>query len=133
MMLVKSLKFKIVALSVVAAVMLGVSVYAYAQAFSEVRDVTEAQKTTENQTKTPESAEKSQESAILEENTAPEPAYSPTTTSQPIKQSVTQETTPQPVKTEPLDGGHVPFTNKPVTPGDPSSYVDTVGQCPPLS
>lgn len=27
-------------------------------------------------------------------------------------------------------GGHIPFTNQPVTPGDPSSYVDTVGQCP---
>ena len=27
-------------------------------------------------------------------------------------------------------GGHVPFTNQSVTPGDPSSYVDTVGQCP---
>lgn len=27
-------------------------------------------------------------------------------------------------------GAHVPFTTKPVTPGDPESYVDTVGQCP---
>lgn len=27
-------------------------------------------------------------------------------------------------------GGHVPFTNQPVTPGDSASYVDTVGQCP---
>lgn len=27
-------------------------------------------------------------------------------------------------------GGHIPFTNQPVTPGDPQSYVDTVGQCP---
>ena len=27
-------------------------------------------------------------------------------------------------------GGHIPFTNKRVTPGDPASYVDTVGQCP---
>ncbi len=27
-------------------------------------------------------------------------------------------------------GGHVPFTSKQVTPGDPQSYVDTVGQCP---
>jgi len=33
-------------------------------------------------------------------------------------------------KTEPQDGGHIPFTNAPVTPGDPSSYVGTVGQCP---
>lgn len=35
---------------------------------------------------------------------------------------------PEPAKTE--AGGHVPFTNKPVTPGDPQSYIDTVGQCP---
>lgn len=27
-------------------------------------------------------------------------------------------------------GGHVPFTNQPVTPGDPESYAGTVGQCP---
>lgn len=130
MTLVKSLKFKIGALSVIAALTLGVSVYAYAQAFSEVRDLNEVQKTTENQTKTPESAKKSQESADLEENTSPEPAYSPATATQPTKQTATQQTAPQPVKTEPLDGGHVPFTSKPVTPGDPSSYVDTVGQCP---
>ena len=27
-------------------------------------------------------------------------------------------------------GAHIPFTNDPVTPGDPESYKDTVGQCP---
>lgn len=27
-------------------------------------------------------------------------------------------------------GAHIPFTSQPVTPGDPESYVDTVGQCP---
>lgn len=27
-------------------------------------------------------------------------------------------------------GGHIPFTDQQVTPGDPQSYVDTVGQCP---
>jgi hypothetical protein len=27
-------------------------------------------------------------------------------------------------------GGHTPYTTQPVTPGDPSSYVNTVGQCP---
>lgn len=30
----------------------------------------------------------------------------------------------------PQQGAHIPFTNKPVTPGDPESYVGTVGQCP---
>lgn len=32
--------------------------------------------------------------------------------------------------TPPKDGGHIPFTNEPVQPGVPESYVDTVGQCP---
>nr|DAV72698.1 MAG TPA: hypothetical protein [Caudoviricetes sp.] len=30
----------------------------------------------------------------------------------------------------PQQGTHIPFTNKPVTPGDPESYAGTVGQCP---
>lgn len=38
------------------------------------------------------------------------------------------QSTPQPA--EKYDGGHIPFTNKPVTAGDPESYIDTVGQCP---
>ena len=38
---------------------------------------------------------------------------------------------PQPEKAEPVDGGHIPFTvGVTVTPGDPLSYVDTVGLCP---
>jgi hypothetical protein len=35
---------------------------------------------------------------------------------------------PAPVAKE--QGGHVPFTNDPVTAGDPESYIGTVGQCP---
>lgn len=31
---------------------------------------------------------------------------------------------------QPQQGAHIPFTQQPVTPGDPESYVDTVGQCP---
>ncbi len=34
----------------------------------------------------------------------------------------------EPAKTEPLE--RIPFTNKPVTPGDPESYIGTYGQCP---
>ena len=33
-----------------------------------------------------------------------------------------------PTKGEPY--AHIPFTNKTVTPGDPESYIGTVGQCP---
>jgi len=28
------------------------------------------------------------------------------------------------------EGGHIPFTQKEVTPGVPESYIGTVGQCP---
>lgn len=37
---------------------------------------------------------------------------------------------PKPADTPKKDGGHIPFTNKPVTPGNPDSYAGTVGQCP---
>ena len=30
----------------------------------------------------------------------------------------------------PETGGHIPFTTKTVTPGNPESYIGTVGQCP---
>ncbi len=54
----------------------------------------------------------------------------------PGKASVQAPTTSQtpslqePVQAAPEQGAHIPFTNEPVTPGDPESYVDTVGQCP---
>lgn len=55
-------------------------------------------------------------------------ATQPKTTSKAQAAPQAQESVP--AKTEPLDGGHIPFTNKPVIPGDPTSYIDTVGQCP---
>lgn len=36
----------------------------------------------------------------------------------------------QPAAEQAAQGGHIPFTNEPVTAGDPQSYVGTVGQCP---
>lgn len=61
-----------------------------------------------------------------------------TQATKPIAQPQQAETKPQPTataatphaKVEPIDGGHIPFTNLPVVPGDPLSYVGTVGQCP---
>lgn len=56
------------------------------------------------------------------------------TTSRPTTPKQTAQAAPAqpaaPEKTEPLNGGHIPFTNLPVIPGDPLSYVGTVGQCP---
>lgn len=41
---------------------------------------------------------------------------------------------PEPVRDSDVphieQGGHIPFTSQPVTPGQPETYVDTVGQCP---
>ena len=45
----------------------------------------------------------------------------------PVSVPTAPADTAAPVKQE---GGHIPFTSDPVTPGDPESYVDTVGQCP---
>jgi hypothetical protein len=42
--------------------------------------------------------------------------------SQPAAQPAAPQSEPQ--------GAHIPFTNSPVTAGDPQSYVGTVGQCP---
>ena len=48
--------------------------------------------------------------------------------SESAKAPAAPQSAPQPAKNE--AGGHIPFTNKPVTAGDPESYIDTVGQCP---
>lgn len=80
------------------------------------------------------------ETAETKPSEQPAPTSEPAATDQSTTAPVTvknQAVAPQsttgavvPEKTEPLDGGHIPFTNKPVTPGDPASYIDTVGQCP---
>ena len=50
---------------------------------------------------------------------------------QPQPDSPAPAPTPAPSPAPALQqGAHIPFTNKPVTPGNPESYVGTVGQCP---
>lgn len=56
---------------------------------------------------------------------APEPVQIMETYSQP---SVTPNAQQEQQKEPQLE--RIPFTNKPVTAGDPESYVDTYGQCP---
>lgn len=68
----------------------------------------------------PTSAPAAQE-AVQNEASEPSPAVGPVST------PTAPADTAAPAKQE---GGHIPFTNEPVTPGDPESYVDTVGQCP---
>lgn len=45
-----------------------------------------------------------------------------------VSRSAGAATETEPAKTEPYE--RIPFTNKPVTPGDPESYIGTYGQCP---
>lgn len=56
---------------------------------------------------------------------AQEPSKNAGTYQQP-SQPAAQPAAPQPTE----QGAHIPFTSKPVTAGDPESYVGTVGQCP---
>lgn len=69
---------------------------------------------------------------------ATQPAITPSIPAD-VSQDAPQTTEPAtnpPAETAPVQdvkqaqGGHIPFTNEPVTPGNPESYIDTVGQCP---
>lgn len=82
--------------------------------------------------KSPEKTEKQAETPEIEK--APEiqgperPQELPKTVE--TYQQPSQSTPTTPVQSEPQQGGHVPFTNEPVTAGVPESYINTVGQCP---
>lgn len=76
---------------------------------------------------------------VNESSSQPEPLESAETTPQEAPQATqpaethnvpsVQQTTPQAQPEQP-ESAHIPFTNKPVTAGQPETYVDTVGQCP---
>lgn len=78
--------------------------------------------------------------AASQEQSAVEPTPQPAAqeaveneASEPVQATDPVSTPTAPADTaapQPQQGGHVPFTQDPVTPGDPQSYVDTVGQCP---
>ena len=64
-------------------------------------------------------------------NYAPQATPSKAQTAQPANTQPMQPAPAQnPIGDTKQDGGHIPFTNLPVIPGDPLSYVGTVGQCP---
>lgn len=79
-----------------------------------------------------------------EDGTVKETGGTQTVTTYTPQAAPSKAQAPQPANTQPMqpapasdplgatkqDGGHIPFTNIPVTPGDPLSYVGTVGQCP---
>lgn len=76
-------------------------------------------------TKQIEKSEESQPSEIQQPESAPEVPQVVETYQQPSQPQTAAETP----KNE-APAAHIPFTNKPVTAGDPESYVGTVGQCP---
>lgn len=65
------------------------------------------------------------------QDAASEPSSTPSSTSAPatVKDQAAAPRSASGAEV-PEQGAHIPFTQQPVTPGDPESYVDTVGQCP---
>lgn len=72
-------------------------------------------------------AEEKEPQPVVTKTEPSKPTYTPVGGGQEYTPAEPKQET-EPAKKEP--GGHIPFTSKPVTPGDPESYVDTVGQCP---
>lgn len=84
--------------------------------------------TEQKEAKQPESEQSSGKQAIERPQEVPQIVETYVEPSKPAATQSAPQSAPQPAKTE--AGGHIPFTNKPVTAGDPESYIDTVGQCP---
>lgn len=76
-----------------------------------------------------ENDQKSAESVQPAEIQAPESAQEPAKVVETYQQPSQPAAQPAAPQSEP-QGAHIPFTSKPVTAGDPQSYVGTVGQCP---
>ena len=73
-------------------------------------------------TKTPESVTATENQATESAQDAPEAVET--------YQQPSESTAPQQSVQNEAPAAHIPFTNEPVTAGDPQSYVNTVGQCP---
>lgn len=82
----------------------------------------------QTEAKQPKSEQPEENQAAERPQEAPQIVETYVEPSKPTKTPAAPQSTPAPAKTE--AGGHIPFTNKPVTAGDPESYIDTVGQCP---
>ena len=114
------------AITVLAGVAGMVSLYAYAAGNPGVKHIYEATATADIEHAKPKPV--SEVEAEKKPADAPKPGSS--NTAPVVTQKPAQAAPAQPGKVEPQGGGHIPFTNLPVTPGDPQSYIDTVGQCP---
>ena len=72
---------------------------------------------------------KTPESVTATENQATESAQDTPEAVETYQQPPEVKAAPQRTQNE-APAAHIPFTNEPVTAGDPQSYVNTVGQCP---
>lgn len=81
------------------------------------------------QTETQQTVTKTPESVTSTENQATESAQDEPKAVETYQQPAEVQSAPQSTQSEP-PAAHIPFTNEPVTAGDPQSYVNTVGQCP---
>lgn len=74
------------------------------------------------------------EASPATEDTTTEATEAPVDYDQPASAEVSPKNSPRqspaPTSSPAPQLERIPFTNKEVTPGDPSSYVDTYGQCP---
>lgn len=94
----------------------------YAAVVTNGSELTEAIQSSQVDEKAPAPAENRPEP----EEATTEATSTPVDYDQPAPVISSPPATPE--KVAPLE--RIPFTNKEVTPGDPSSYVDTYGQCP---
>lgn len=148
MKLPKITKRSIVVASVIVAVTFsgGVAVFAFSQAPEPPRAATESKPKTEEVKKEEKSATSGQTpSEVQTTGQADQSAAIPAgnrpgmhsgrgaETRRPVAQPQPASPAPAPATPAapaPQQGAHIPFTDKPVTPGNPESYVGTVGQCP---
>lgn len=115
--------FGLAAVSFIAAIAMDPTIHGLSQDLKTVKQATSTVTTV-----TPSAQPEAQQSAPAH----PEATSSSTTAPDTVKtQAVApRSSTGAVVPEQKQEGGHVPFTNQPVTAGDPQSYVGTVGQCP---
>lgn len=112
------------------AMIVGLGVFVAAQS-NKARQAFGSQPVTVKSTAADNSEKQTVEVPAVQSNTQDAPAADPVTSAPkpaPVQTAPQPTSEPQPAKTEPME--RIPYTNKPVTPGDPESYVGTVGQCP---
>lgn len=122
----KDLKISYIIFAIAIACFIASAIVGASQAEPTLEALHEAQKTEQSENPiVPEPAQEAPQNASPEPSEAVEPVSTPTAPAHPAAPVMSDEELQSKQQ-----GGHIPFTSDPVTPGDPESYVDTVGQCP---